>query len=97
MAPVCGIMSLLMRRHRVDSSVIAGIGYDEATGVLEVKFRSGSIYDYFGVPAATIRELLTADSLGKYFNEQIRGHFPEKRVRHVRRTTLPPAEVPRRR
>ncbi len=72
-----------MRRHRVQSSVIASVGYDDATRVLEVKFRSGRVYSYFDVPPHVVAELLTAESAGRYFNEQIRPNHRMARTRAV--------------
>jgi hypothetical protein len=61
-----------MRRHPVDSSVIAFVGHDPDTNVLEVVFRSGRTYRYLDVPAREYEELLAADSAGRYFNEVIK-------------------------
>ena len=60
----------------VESSTLAAIAYDDDRGILQLEFRSGKMYRYFGVPAAVCEGLLRASSKGKYFNEVIRGHFP---------------------
>lgn len=60
----------------VESTTLAAIAYGDAGGILQLEFRSGAIYRYFGVPAAGCEGLLTAPSKGKYFNQVIRGHFP---------------------
>jgi hypothetical protein len=60
----------------VESTTLAAIGYDDAGGILQLEFRSGAVYRYFGVPAAVPEGLLSAPSKGKYFNRVIRGHFP---------------------
>ncbi len=78
-----------MRRHRVQSSVIASVAYDDATRVLEVKFRSGRLYSYFEVPPHVVAELLTADSAGRYFNEQIRPNYRMARAGAVKRGMVP--------
>lgn len=61
-----------MERQSVSSSNIASIGYEEASGTLEVEFLSGSIYRYFGVPAGVHAGLMAASSHGSYFNANIK-------------------------
>jgi len=67
-----------MRRIPVRSSVIATVGYDDETAVLEVEFRSGDRYQYFAVPPSVHRALLEADSPGAYFNKHISDHYPTR-------------------
>ena len=60
---------------RVKSSVIAAIHYNPKTQVLEVQFNAGRTYDYLHVPPEIYHALLTADSIGTYFNEVIRPKY----------------------
>ncbi len=69
-----------MNRTPVSSSNIASIGFDEATSVLEVEFLAGSIYQYFDVPLAYYEGLLTASSVGGYFNTNIKNSFAYSRL-----------------
>jgi hypothetical protein len=71
----------VIRRKRVDSSVIAAVGYDRATEVLEVEFHSGKVYIYLDVPPEEHRALLAADSIGRYFNQEIRTSYSTARIR----------------
>lgn len=64
-----------MQRIRVESSELASVGYDEASHVLEVEFVAGGTYRYGGVPLEVYDALMAADSLGRYFNAHIRGHY----------------------
>jgi hypothetical protein len=64
-----------MHRLAVDSTTLAWVGYSPDHGVLELGFRTGKVYAYFEVPLQTYRELLLADSKGRYFNRHIRNHF----------------------
>jgi len=64
-----------MQRHRVDSSVIASIGFDEEKNLLEVEFQSGRLYHYFLVPRAEFEALREAESIGVHFNQRIRPRF----------------------
>ena len=64
----------------VDSSLAHSIGHDADADILRIKFKSGGTYDYFAVPAEKHAEMLKADSLGKYFHREIRGHHEYERV-----------------
>jgi hypothetical protein len=66
----------------VPSTTLATVAYDYAGGVLQLEFRSGAVYRYFGVPTEAHDGLLRASSKGRYFNEEIRERF-----RHVRVVT----------
>ena len=70
-----------MLRHEVDSSELRSVGYDASASLLETEFHSGEVYQYFGVPAELVLELLEANSLGRYFNARIRSKFRFKKVR----------------
>jgi hypothetical protein len=67
---------------RVKSSVIAAIDYNPKTQVLEIDFHAGRTYDYLNVPPEIHQSLLTADSIGKYFNEVIRPNYRAILVRN---------------
>lgn len=69
-----------MRRRPVSSSVIASIGYDEDTAVLEIEFHSGEVYRYFVVPASVHERMLGASSIGRFFLEHVRDRYPTERV-----------------
>lgn len=71
-----------MRVTAVTSTTLATVAYDDAGRVLQLDFRSGAVYRYFGVPAAVHDGLLRTSSKGRYFNEEIRERF-----RHVRVVT----------
>ena len=62
----------------VVSTTLATVGYDRAGHILQLEFRSGAVYRYFGVPAEVHNGLLRASSIGRYFNREIREGF-----RHV--------------
>ena len=70
-----------MKRSNVSSSVIASVGYDAKSATLELVFHTGGIYQYYGVPSMLYEQLLTADSIGKFFHEHILDVFPYHRVR----------------
>jgi hypothetical protein len=72
-----------MNMNAVESATLAAIGYDDACGILQLRFRGNAVYCYFGVPVLVHQGLLAASSKGRYFNKAIRGHFPHSRVPDV--------------
>ena len=62
------------------STNLTSVGYDRTTTTLEIEFRGGAVYLYRGVPHAIYLRLMSADSKGRYFAQQIRGRFPFQRV-----------------
>jgi hypothetical protein len=64
-----------MQRHPVTSSNIAEVGYSDQDQVLELLYTSGLTYQYFEVPRRVFEELLQAESIGRYVNANIKGHF----------------------
>jgi hypothetical protein len=69
-----------MERVAVESNSLRSIGYDEATGVLEVEFTSGRIYSYSEVPPDTHAWLMRTKGKGGYFNRMIRDRYPMRDV-----------------
>ncbi len=69
-----------MDRPSVASSNLAEVGYDSDLETLEVQFKSGGIYQYFNVPAFMYERLMSAESIGRFFNAEIKGHYPEAKV-----------------
>ena len=67
---VCGITFV-----PVESSNIAGVGYDNNTQTLYVAFKNGSRYFYQPVPEPVYTGLLNAPSKGRYLNAQIIGRY----------------------
>jgi hypothetical protein len=64
-----------MRRAPIDSTSLKSVGYEPATRTLEVEFRSGRVYRYFGVPPRRYRALLDAESAGRFLNREIKGVY----------------------
>ncbi len=73
-----------MRRTRVVSSVIAALGYDSRRNSLDVEFCNGRIYRYFMVPPSAYETLRSAESIGAYFNREIRTRYPFRQIRRAR-------------
>lgn len=58
-----------------NSSTISGAAYNPTTKVLEVTFKSGSIYEYHNVPATVISDWLDTDSVGRFFTRKIKDKY----------------------
>lgn len=64
-----------MTRTPVISSQISAVGYDPEKRKLEVQFKNGSVYEYDDVPEAIHAELVSAPSVGAYFNAYVKFGF----------------------
>ncbi|MEZ5026733.1 MAG: KTSC domain-containing protein [Chitinophagales bacterium] len=69
-----------MERESVQSSMIRSLGYDSNTSTLEVEFNSGAVWQYYDVPESVYYDMRNSDSIGKYFNANIRGQHTESQV-----------------
>lgn len=70
-----------MERIPVESTNLASVGYDPESSTLEIEFRNGGIYQYFGVPQHIYEELINASSKGQYFYHNIRNAaYPYNKV-----------------
>ncbi len=57
----------------VHSEAIRAVGYDGYT--LVVVFHNSGRYDHPGVPEHVYHELMSASSMGRYYNQNIRGRY----------------------
>lgn len=71
-----------MKRQAVESTVIDAVGY---TRVLEIRFESGRVYQYYDVPPRIFRGMMRAASKGRYFNRYVRGKFPYQEITLIER------------
>lgn len=70
-----------MERIPVKSSNIASVGYDEGNKTLEIQFKSGAVYQYSGVEPQTHADLMAAESVGKFVQQNIvKAEFKGQRV-----------------
>lgn len=61
----------------VESSMIDGVAYDEATQQLTVRFiSSGNLYCYSDVPKEVYDGLIEAESKGRYMRNEIIDCYP---------------------
>lgn len=64
----------------VTSSNIKAVGYDSGSKTLRVDFKDGGSYEYDEVSEDVAESLKSADSVGKYFTENIRGQYGHRQV-----------------
>lgn len=62
------------------STNLTKIGYDYHTQTLEVWFRNGGVYRYSNVPASVWEDFQSANSVGKFFHNFVRGKYPTTKV-----------------
>ena len=62
------------------SSVVASFEYDAAVRMLCIRFVSGAVYCYFGVPQAVYQKMIKASSKGILFNRLIKGKYEFVRI-----------------
>jgi hypothetical protein len=74
-----------MKREPVESSMIASVGYDPETKVLEVEFNSGMVYAYYDVPQEEYDGLMAASSKGSYMNGNIIGCYGDGKLGRERK------------
>ena len=61
-----------MERQPVKSTNVESVGYDKEEKVLEVKFKSGGVYQYAGVQPEMYADLLKAESVGRFVSQVVR-------------------------
>lgn len=66
---------LLPEMKNVDSSNIAAIGYDDESSELFVQYKNGMTYKYKEVPAKIYESLLSAESKGRFMNEEVKPFY----------------------
>lgn len=69
-----------MDRKPVESSNIESVGYTPTGRTLEVEFKSGGVYQYDDVPPKVHEEFVEAPSKGRFFAQNIKGHFECRKV-----------------
>lgn len=73
-------------RTPVESSTVVSIGYDEERKILEVELprtetEKRRIYQYFDVPKKVHRQLMDAESKGRYFDKHVRYRYKYREVK----------------
>ncbi len=64
-----------MKRFPVESSNIRSIGYDNNRQTLEIEFYSGAVFQYFDVSEEIYQAVISSESVGRYFHENIKSNY----------------------
>jgi hypothetical protein len=64
-----------LRLHEFDSSAIARGAYDMDARTLDLWYKGGDRYRYFGVPEPVFDALLAAASAGEFVNREIKPRY----------------------
>ncbi|MCC5636559.1 KTSC domain-containing protein [Nostoc sp. CHAB 5844] len=64
----------------VSSSMAIAVGYSQSDRILQVEFQSGAVYQYSEVEPETWEDLHEADSIGEFFNQEIKGRYESERI-----------------
>ena len=64
-----------MDRQPVTSSNLLSVGYDAGAETLEVEFHKTGVYQYYNVPQFMHERLMAADSIGTFFNANIKNSY----------------------
>lgn len=65
-----------MEREPVSSSNLLSVGYDPESETLEIEFQKSGVYQYFNVPQFIHERFMEAESVGKFFNSEIKEAYP---------------------
>jgi hypothetical protein len=66
-------------KQSVASSNIDGLDWRD--GTLRIWFWAGSIFDYQEVPEDVFHEFMNAQSVGRYFQKNIKGKYDSVKIR----------------
>lgn len=64
----------------VCSSNVAAVGYDSRSAELFVRFNSGALYAYYGVPWSVYDGLMSAPSKGEFIHDCVRNIYAYQRL-----------------
>ncbi len=64
----------------VHSSMAAQVGYDADREILQIEFNGGAVYQYAEIDPHTWEDLQASDSIGSFYNEQIKGYYPSAKI-----------------
>jgi hypothetical protein len=64
----------------VKSSTVKSVAYDPESETLEVRFVNGGLYRYAKVSPDKFHLFFTAESKGRYLNDEIKPHYKATRI-----------------
>lgn len=77
-------MAEIITMSGVSSSNIDAVGFGPREGTdygqLRVQFKSGAVWEYDDVLASVHRDLVSAESVGKFYNQHIKHLYQGRRI-----------------
>lgn len=70
-----------MQRQDVKSSNIESVGHEGDT--IEIKFKSGDVWQYFGVKKEKFDRMMASESIGKFFASEIKNKHSSRFMRDL--------------
>ena len=67
-----------MEMITVSSSNVSAIGYED--GIIQVRFKNESVYQYFSCSESLFQSFLNASSKGKFVHQHL-VHKPQRKIR----------------
>ncbi len=64
----------------VRSTMAKTISYNESQKSLQVEFKNGSVYEYEDVDEETWEDFQETDSIGEFYNREIKGNYKSRRL-----------------
>jgi KTSC domain len=62
------------------STMAAQVGYDYDREILQIEFNNGAVYQYSAVEPEVWEDLQETDSIGSFYNREIKGYYPSVKV-----------------
>jgi hypothetical protein len=72
-------MKTPIKMEAVTSSQLAAVGYDPESETMAIRFKNGSLYHYYHVSAEQHHALVSAESIGKHFTQNVKWSFEYQR------------------
>jgi KTSC domain len=62
------------------STMAAQVGYDDEREILQIEFNNGAVYQYLEVEPELWADLQATDSIGSFYNQEIKGLYPSVKI-----------------
>lgn len=70
----------MLEMRPVKSPSLAKVGYDKATRVLGVEFRSGAVHHYAAVPPNVYDAMMASPRIGRFFQAFVRDVYKSEKA-----------------
>ena len=73
-------VSVVKEMKKVDSELVASMGYNPEKKVMEVEFHENRVYAYQDVPEKVYKDMIGAKSIGKYFLKNVLDKYDFEKI-----------------